>query len=297
MITIIGKKIRLISILCAVVSSILLFSACKTAENTDNQQGDTVYTTFYAMYDFTKEIAGDKVNVVQLVPSGSGPHDFEPTAADIAKITQAKALIYCGSVDTYIEDIRTTAEKAGVRTLDTAEGITIQEDVHDPHIWLDPNTAMEQYTAIAKLLSELNPENEAYYQERLASAQDRINQLQQQFQALKASAKVQDIIVSHAAYGYLCKELGIQEHSIESGAGEGTDPTAKQMAEIINLAKEKNIKIIFAEKNESDKTARAVAKEIGGDVLLLDPFEANTDSGGYFEVMQQNIQALGTALK
>ena len=69
------------------------------------------------------------------------------------------------------------------------------------------------------------------------------------------------------------------------------------MAEIINLAKEKNIKIIFAEKNESDKTARAVAKEIGGDVLLLDPFEANTDSGGYFEVMQQNIQALGTALK
>ena len=50
----------------------------------------TVYTTFYAMYDFTKEIAGDKLNVVELVPSGGGPHDFEPTATDIAKITKRK---------------------------------------------------------------------------------------------------------------------------------------------------------------------------------------------------------------
>ena len=65
----------------------------------------------------------------------------------------------------------------------------------------------------------------------------------------------------------------------------------------MGFAKENDIRIIFAQRNESDRTARAMAEEIGGDVLLLDPLEADTGSGGYFDVMQQNIQALGTALE
>ena len=68
------------------------------------------------------------------------------------------------------------------------------------------------------------------------------------------------------------------------------------MAELTELAKANNINIIFAQRNESDKTARALASEIGGDVMLLDPLETDTGSGNYFDVMRRNILALGTAL-
>ena len=113
------------------------------------------------MYDFTKEIAGDKLNVVELVPSGGGPHDFEPTATDIAKITKSKALIYCRSVDTYIDGICETAQKSGVKILDTCKDIEIMEN-SDPHVWLDPQNALIQYTEIADLLSEIDPQNSGY---------------------------------------------------------------------------------------------------------------------------------------
>lgn len=258
---------------------------------------NTVYTTFYAMYDFTREIAGDKMNVAELVPSGSGPHDFEPTASDIAKVTDSKALIYCGSVDTYIDAIKETAESAGVKTLDTAAAANISDDIEDAHIWLDPDTALAQYTAIAELLSDIDPDNAAYYSERLASVKTDIDEIKSELADLKTAADKQDIIVSHAAYGYLCGRLGIEQHAIESGSGEGSDPTAKQMAELIGFAGEKGIKIVFAQKGENDKSARALAGEIGGDVMLLDPLESDTGSGGYFDVMRQNILALGTALK
>lgn len=286
--------VKKVFLLCAAVCAAVFMCSCGAETELPE---NTVYTTFYAMYDLTSEIAGDKMNVVQLVPSGSGPHDFEPTAADIAAVSESKALVYCGSIDTYIGGIRETVEKSGVRTLDTANGVDIAKDAKDPHIWLDPSIALEQYTAISDMLSEIDPDNSAYYSERLATAAENINELQREIDTLKSTAHKNDIIVSHAAYGYLCNCIGIEQHAIEGGSGDGSDPTAKQMAELIEFAGENDIRIIFAQRNESDRAARAMAEEIGGDVLLLDPLEADTGSGGYFEVMQQNIQALGTALE
>ncbi len=277
------KKILLLILL-------LLLTSCSTSEQiTEN----TVYTTFYAMYDFTKEIAGDKMNVVQLVPSGSSAHNFEPTASDIAKITKAKALIYCDGIDSYIDGIKETAEKSGVKTLNTAEGIII--DGTDPHIWLSPDNALKQYTAIADMLSQADRQNSAYYQERLESVKERINTLNSTIAELSQNANKKDIIVSHGAYSYLCDELSITEHSIEGITG-SSDPTAKQMAKIIELAREKDINTVFAETGHSDKTASAVANELDIQISYLDPFESDTGNGNYFEVMKKNLDAISNSI-
>lgn len=273
----------------AIITAFVLCSCGMTEPVKEN----TVYTTFYAMYDFTKEIAGERMEVAELVPSGSGPHDFEPTAADVAKITKSKALIYCGSVDTYIDGIKETAKKAGVKTLDTAGEINI--DGTDPHIWLSPENALRQYTAIADFLCEIDTENSDYYRQRLNDVTEKINELNEVSAQITTQATKKDIIVSHAAYSYLCNHLGITEHSLE--VGESSDPTAKQMAEMISYAKENNIKIIFAEKGENDKTAAAIAKETGAAVEYLDPLETDTGSGGYFEAMKANLELIYKAVK
>lgn len=280
-----------------IISLILsLFMLCSCGAVQSSKEA-TVYTTFYAMYDFTKEIAGDKLNVVELVPSGGGPHDFEPTATDIAKITKSKALIYCRSVDTYIDGICETAQKSGVKILDTCKDIEIMEN-SDPHVWLDPQNALIQYTEIADLLSEIDPQNSGYYQERLEAVKAKINDIDTRIDNIKNSlTDKKDIIVTHGAYGYLCRRMGVNAHSIEQGFGESSSPTAKHMAEIIDFAKEKDIKIVFSQKNESDKSAQSVVEEIGGEISLLDPFEADTQSGNYFDVMQGNLDAIEKALK
>lgn len=276
------------------ILSLFVLCSCGAVQSSKDA---TVYTTFYAMYDFTKEIVGDKLNIVQLVPSGGGPHDFEPTATDIAKITKSKALIYCGSVDTYIDGICETAEKSGVKILDTCKNIELAQN-SDPHVWLDPQNALIQYTEIANLLSEIDPQNSGYYQERLEEVKTKISELDTRIENIKNSlTDKKDIIVTHDAYGYLCRRIGIDAHSIEQGFGESSAPTAKHMAQIIDFAKENDIKIVFSQKNESDKSAQSVVQEIGGEISLLDPFEADTKSGNYFDVMLSNLDALETALK
>lgn len=283
---------KLLIILCAA----LALCSCGTADDIADSDKPVIYTTFYAMYDFTREIAGDNAEVTQLIPSGTDAHDFEPTASDIAKLTKADALVYCGSgVDSYIDGIKETIENAGVQTLDTSLGVTL--DGSDPHIWLSPENALIQYESIKNLMCKTDPENSAVYEQRFNDVSEKISELKRYLEDLKNLTVKKDIIVSHAAYGYLCNELGITENGIENSTVEGADPSAKQMADIITLANEKQIKYIFAQKGESDKTASAIAREINGSILYLDPFESDTGSGSYFDVMNENIQALGTALR
>lgn len=278
-----------------IVCSLFLLCSCAADTNTSVDSKPIIYTTFFAMYDFASEIAGDNAEIIQLIPSGSDAHGFEPSASDIAKMTKATALIYCGTgVDSYIDDISQTVEKEGVKILNTSQGIELNGT--DPHIWLSPKNARIQYESIKNLMCSIDPSNSDIYEQNFANACAKLDELENYISSLSASAVKKDIIVSHAAYGYLCNELGIEEHGIENSASEVSDPTAMQMADIINFAKEKNISVIFAKKGDNDKTATAVAREINGSVLYLDPFESDTGSGNYFTVMNNNIQALGTAL-
>lgn len=292
-------------ILFSLILTLLLSSCGADVQNSDNSDKAVVYTSFNAMYQITKEIAGDKANVECLMPSGAEPHDWEPSAGDIVKLQKADIFVYSSDdMETWVSDVLNSA-KSGLDVVEASKDIAeIDVDVHenddghshgghDPHVWLDPKNAVIQAQSITDELCKNDSENADYYKQNLAVFKEKAENLDNEYKQVLQNAKTKYIIVSHEAYGYLCNAYGLEQIGIE-GVMADSEPSPAKMAEIVNFAKEHNIKYVFAENSGDTKLADTAANEIGGEVLVLSPFESGSED--YFTVMENNLQALKKAL-
>lgn len=331
-------------------------SPTPSSEKASGEQNEKVevYTSFYPLYDFATKIAGDRANVVNLVPPGAEPHDFEPSAKDIIKLSEGDIFIYNGSgfeawADKVLDSIDTskmaiinasehiallTREQTGIKEDHHDHGAKDEhtehvgdehgheeehksehaseakhtegehgheeEGINDPHFWLDPVGAKDIATAIKQALVQVDPAGTEVYEKNYTTVIAELDQLDKEFQSVVENAQRKEMIVSHAAYGYLVNRYGLKQISI-SGLSPSDEPTQKELQEIITFAKEHNVKYILFETLISGKIAEMVRKEIGAEALVFNPLEGLTEEEiakgkDYFSVMRENLQSLKTAL-
>ena len=281
---------KLTVILLAMIQ-ILLFTACKSTEPDNGKL--QVYTSFYAMYDFAKQIGGDKADVYLLCPAGQEPHDFEPTAQDIARLSSADVFIYNGmGMEHWAGSVAQTLN-SDVFVIEATADIKSKTD--DPHIWLNPDNAYLQIKAIADAFEEKDPPNKDYYKKNLKECKQKINYLMQDLETAGNMFSSHSIIVSHDAYSNLCELLNITQISV-NGKDNSEEPTPQKIAEIEDYIKENNVKYIFTEPMGTSDIIKVIASDTGCETLVLDPFEGNAENKDYFKVMYENIAALTQAL-
>lgn len=300
------------------LSLILIISGCSNESESDEK---IIYTTIYPITDFTKKIAGDKIKVEQLIANGSSSHDWEPTPQDITKINKATALIYNGAgLEHWIEDIKEASNEKtiffdsskNIKLLNSSHTHEDEDDNHedeaseeheeyDPHIWLSPVNAKRQLENIKNALIELDEENEAYYLKNYDKYSKELTKLDHEYQDQLKDVSKREIVVSHAAFGYLANEYDLRQISL-SGIEDAAEPTAARMAEIVNFINENKITTVFYEDQINTKIADTIANESDATTALLTPIEtlsqeqiaANDD---YFSLMRQNLAELVKALK
>ena len=298
---------------------IVLLTACSTtpkntsAVESKNDNNITTYASIYPMYDFASKIGGDKINLSTMVPSGTEPHDWEPTAMNITHLEEADVFIYNGAgMEHWVEDVLASLQNEKIIVVEASNNVDFikghshsekhQEDTtHDPHVWLYPLNAKIQMENIKNAFVEADPSNTEYYQANYEKYAAECDALDQEFKDTLAPLVNKDIIVSHEAYGYLSEAYDLHQIGIE-GLSADSDPDPARMAEIIDLAKEKNIETIFFEETVSSKVAETIAKEVGAKTAVLSPIEGlsnEQESAGddYFSVMRQNLDALKSALQ
>ena len=166
--------------------------------------------------------------------------------------------------------------------------------VLDPHIWLNPVFAQLQVKNIANALSNSDPTNKNYYQSNAAIYNKELDLLDSKIRTELSGCKT-DFITFHDAFSYFSEEYGLTQHTIISSTDSHGEVTPKTLENIISLARELNIKIIFAEESTSTKTSQVIADEIGGKVLVLSPLEIVSDET-YVEKMTQNLENLKDTL-
>ena len=169
--------------------------------------------------------------------------------------------------------------------------------VSDPHIWLNPNLVKIQVKNIAERLSEIDPENSKSYNENASQYIEKLELLDLQIREELSSCSKKDFITYHNAFSYFSDEYGLTQHTITKGVHDHSQPTAKSIEDIIDLAKELDLSVIFAEDTSDIRISQVVADEIGADVLILSPVATeDTENKNYFERMQQNTANLKKAL-
>ena len=309
-------QIKLAIIAIAIVIPLTSFAVTQpnfTSEisTTDNSKLQVVTSATF-LYEFTQNIGKEMVDVTLLVPMGADPHDWEPTIRDTERLQRSDVIIVNGiGYEHWIGSLELTGiagilvdTSNGISTLDSAKHDEEKHDEEkhdeekhgalDPHIWLNPVYAQLQVKNIANALSNSDPMNKNHYQSNAEIYNQELNLLDAKIRTELSGCKT-DFITFHDAFSYFSEEYDLTQHTIISSTDSHGEVTPKTLENIISLARDLDIKVIFAEESTSTKTSQVIADEIGGKVLVLSPLEIVSDET-YVEKMTQNLQNLKDAL-
>lgn len=300
-----------------------------------------VYTTVYPLKYFTERIGGDAVNVQSIYPVGANEHSFEPTQKDMMALAESDVFFYIGlGLEGFVENAKKTLANEKVNLVATADHLTEAQlnistghthaeateethdleaeghehesteehdghdhagHEHDSHVWLSPVLSKDLALTIKNTLAEKLPEHadtfEANYNELVAE----LDALHADFEALAQETTKDTFFVSHAAFGYIAGHYGFKQVPV-AGLNSQSEPSQKELASIVDLAKERNIEYIFFEQNVNSKLAKVIQNEVGADSLILHNLSVLTtedekNNETYFTLMKKNIEVLRTALK
>ena len=311
---------RLSALVCACTLSLSLLTGCGTqpADTAADDGRLRVLTSFYPMYDFACKIGGDCIDVTNMVPSGTEPHDWEPSTNDLKNLEKADVFIYNGAdMEPWADDLLVSrsdtlrvveaSENVELRTTDGEhehahehEGADHHHGDFDPHVWLDPENAKIEMEAIRDALCAADPENSTVFQSNYEKYAAELDALDAEFREKLAPLPNRTIVVAHEAFGYLCDAYGLTQVGIE-GLSPDSEPDPGRMAEVIDFVREHSISTIFFEELVSPKVAEAIASETGAQAKMLSPLEGLSDEqaaagADYFSVMHDNLAALMEAL-
>lgn len=356
------KNIKKIVFLLA---GIILLSGCSKAgevkNSTEESKGENklkVYASVYPIYDFTKKIAGDKVDVEMIMPQGTEPHGWEPDSNTIKNLENADMFIYNGAgLESWTDKVLSSLSNKDLKAVEASEGVDLIKSTHthdhededhehehedhehesnhnhnheaeenhnheatennhnhedhdheghhhgpmDPHVWISPKNAKIEMENIKNALVELDKDNADYYESNYEKYAKMLDELDAKYSESLGSLPNKEIVVSHEAYGYLCKDYGLTQIGVK-GVNAETEPDAKKMAEIISYIKENNITTIFTEELIDPKVSNIIASETGCQVKVLSPIEGLSqeqvdNKADYFSIMEENLENLVGALK
>lgn len=236
---------------------------------------------------FVQQIATNRVNVQVMVPAGASPATYEPRPRQVANLTKTKIYFAVGVPfeNAWLHKIE--AANPDMTIVHTDEGIDkipmashhfdgeahLDAETHghsglDPHIWLSPPLVKIQSRTILQALQKMDPSHQAAYQGNYEQFVAKIDRLDNDLKRLFKDKQGLQFMVFHPSWGYFAKAYGLRQVAVEI---EGKNPKPAQLKTLIEYARDKDIRVIFVQPQFSTKSARLVAKEIGGQVVFADP--------------------------
>ncbi|MFZ2692477.1 MAG: metal ABC transporter substrate-binding protein [Trichococcus flocculiformis] len=306
----------------SLVGATALLAGCGAAgSTTENTESDKlqVVTTFYPMYDFTKQVAQDDAEVSMLLEAGMEVHSFEPSSQMIAEIQDADVFIYNSpEMETWVPDVLASIDTSDMVVICASDAITLLEyegEAHahdheseekganaghshtvDPHVWLDPVLAQTEVSTIAEGLAEADPDNAEDYLENAGIYNGKLNELDEAYRAAFEGTENRTFVTQHAAFAYLAARYDLNQISV-TGLNAEVEPSAAALATLSDYVKANNISHIYFENNASSQTAETLAEEVGVELAVLSPLEGITEEdqkkgSDYISVMLDNLEAL-----
>ena len=236
---------------------------------------------------FVKRIGGDKVEVTVMVPPGANPATYEPTASQMKALVQAKMYVRIRVPFEYAWMDRIAAANRHMLIVDSTEGIE-RIGGKNPHIWLSPRLVKIQVENIYAGLLQIDPANKDFYARNKEEFLKELDALDKELAETLAGVKGGRFMVFHPAWSYFARDYGLEQIPIEI---EGKEPSAAELARLIEMAKTNGIKVIFVQPQFSSKSAEAIAQQIGGKVVSIDPL-AGDWANNLRNVAQTFAQAL-----
>ncbi|WP_434580646.1 zinc ABC transporter substrate-binding protein [Sulfurimonas sp. NW15] len=307
------KNIKII----ALILILFMASLFLVIENEKKPQTNTkpiVGVTTFALYDITKHIAGDTLDVVNILPFGVDPHSFEPTPKLMGNIEKSALVFYSGAgLEPWVHGFAFKQNAVNiskyVKLRELADTDENEEEEHighqhhegvDPHYWLDFDNMKKAAQVITNELIALQPQYKELYIKNRDRYVKMLNALDQEYKQKLANCKQKSVVVTHNALGYIADRYGFGVESL-TGLSPEAEPSAKAMKRVFQDIRKKGIQTIFYENFVNDKVTKTIAKDANITVDVFQPLgniTADEAKAGmtYQAIMQKNLKKLSKAL-
>ncbi|GLW97845.1 zinc ABC transporter substrate-binding protein [Microtetraspora sp. NBRC 16547] len=286
-------------------------AACGAGNAATGDGKPAVMAAFYPLQWISQQVGGADVSVTGLTKPGTEPHDLELTARQVADIKDSSLVVYIKGVQPALDEAvdghasgKAFDAAAAVSTIpatgdDEGHGEQGHADhadpTYDPHVWLDPSRFATVATQLGERLAGVDPAHAAAYKQRAATTASALTALDGEYRKGLTTCAGRAIVTSHSAFGYLADRYGLEQISV-SGIDPETEPSPTRLAEVADIARQKNVTTIFTEELVSPKVAEILAKEVGAKTAVLNPIESAPGDGDYLSEARRNLETLRTAL-
>jgi zinc transport system substrate-binding protein len=289
----------------AAVGVVLVLGGCGGGTGSPDGRPQVV-ASFYPLFEAAQRVGGDRVQVRNLTPAGSEPHDLELNTRQVDHIEGADIVLFLGRG--FQPALEKAAQRAKGTKVDILDGLGALRPAPagddtlevDPHVWLDPVLFKAIVVRVAAALGDADPSNRATYDANAAAYVGQLDQLDAAFTSGLGDCARRTIMTSHAAFGYLAARYGLIQEAI-AGLEPSSEPSPKRLAELAAKVRADGTSTIFYETLVSPKVAQSLAREAGVTTGVLDPIEGVSDAGAkagrtYLTAMGENLAALRLAL-
>lgn len=310
------KKIIAVLITFFLIIGAIFIAIGNTKINTKQTDKITVVTSLFPEYDFVKQIGKDKVDVKILLPPGTESHTYEPTPKDIVSINEANMFIYTSNeMEPWAEKIAESIDSKNTTILQAGQGINLIEIEHDheetkdheehaadAHIWLDPNNAIKMVENITDKLCEISKENAEYFRNNANAYIEELKRLDADIVETVKNSKAKKLVFGgEFAYIYFLDRYNLEYATAYDGCGEGAEPSAKKIKEIIDTINNEKIPVIFYEELSAGKIANMIADETNAKALVFHTAHNVTNEDlengvTYISIMRENLDKVKEAL-
>lgn len=256
--------------------------------------------------DFVKNVGGNRVSVNTIVPAGADTHTFQPTTGAIRSLAGSKILFANGAgLEPWLPKL-TAGLKVPVNTLSMGLKLRPAPDGHgtDPHAWWDANLAAGYVKNVQAALTKLDPAGKATYAKNATNYLAQLKAADAEAQKLLAAlaANKRNIVTNHDALHYFAAHYGLKiVGSVIPGLSTEREPSAREIATLIQAVKKSGAKVIFTENTVNARLAQTLANETGAKIAppLFTDALGPAGSGGetYLKALKYNVGVVAKALK
>ncbi|MFH5836671.1 metal ABC transporter substrate-binding protein [Proteiniclasticum sp. C24MP] len=264
-----------------------------------------VATTINPVDEIVKIVGGNLVETYRIVPEGADAHHFEPTIKDMGKLTEVDFLFINGlEMEPWVERAVENSGNSSLKLINLSKGVDLihldevdedhdheAEEGHehgefDPHIWLSLDALTIMAENVKTELTAVLPEGSESFEKNYSAFVEEVNMLREAYVEKFREHEGKAFVTGHAAFGYMTRELGLVQKSVEGPFQEG-EPTPKTLEDLISFVKEEGIKTIFLEDNASPKVSETLARETESETVAINPLAA---TGDLLETMEETYE-------
>lgn len=288
----------LIVLFCVLAAVGTVATGCSDGDSSSDRR-PSIVVTHAVLGSVVEDLVGDAADVRVLMPSGADPHDFQPSAKDIAALRNADLVVTNGlGLEESLDDALRQAQADGTAVFTAGDHVEVRRvaGAADPHFWTDPN---QMRTVVAALATAVDDELGIDMASRAEAADKRLGALDGSILGALAhiTASRRKLVTGHESMGYFARAYGFElVDTVVPGLSTQAGVSASQLAELKNTIARERVPVVFIEAGTPRQVTDAIADETGVSVVEI-PSHSLPDAGSYDSLMRETATRIAEALR